>query len=425
MPPEAAAEALVTTGASGLTRFANSFIHQNVSQEGATVKLRVEVEGRVSSATTNAIDPEALARWAATAVEAARLQPVDADWPGLGGPVPVPGVHHFDEETALATPERRAQMVAEFIAGGERAAGYLLTQSDEVVYANSTGHFARGRSTRASLDGIHQTPTSAGSGHATASRLADIDAVAVGEIAFDRARRSTDPFDLKPGHYQVVLAPECVATICIFLGVYGFNAKYHQEGQSGIHPGEEQFHPSVDIYDDVTDPRALGVGFDLEGTPGRRLDLVRRGVSSALAHDRRTAAKAGVASTGHSTPFPYRFGPVPINLFFGGGTSRVDDLIGAIERGLYVSTFNYCRVLDSKSAVVTGLTRNGTFMIENGRLTGAVTNLRFTQSFVTALQGVEGIGDDARLADSEFGPGYVHAPSLHLAAWNFTGGATG
>ena len=114
-------------------------------------------------------------------------------------------------------------------------------------------------------------------------------------------------------------------------------------------------------------------------------------------------------------------------MFLEEGETSVEEMIASVERGLYVSTFNYCRVLDPKALTVTGLTRNGTFMIENGRITGAVTNLRFTQSFVDALsQGrVHTIGNDARFADSEFGPGMLYVPSLHLESWNFTGGASG
>ena len=121
------------------------------------------------------------------------------------------------------------------------------------------------------------------------------------------------------------------------------------------------------------------------------------------------------------------FGPVPFNLFIDRGDKTQEELIGEVERGIYVSTFNYCRILDPKSMVVTGLTRNGTFMIENGEITGAVSNLRFTQSFVEALASgkVKGKGSDARFADSEFGAGFVYAPSLRLESWNFTGGAEG
>ena len=121
------------------------------------------------------------------------------------------------------------------------------------------------------------------------------------------------------------------------------------------------------------------------------------------------------------------WGPFAINMFIGGGDSSVDELVAGVNRGIYVSTFNYCRVLDPKSLVVTGLTRNGTFMIENGKITDPVTNMRFTQSFVDALAPgkVEGLGSDARYADSEFGPLLVHTPSLQLGSWNFTGGAEG
>lgn len=419
------AEVVVSIGRSGLTRFANSFIHQNIAQDSVTVSLRVEVDGRVSSSTATATDSDAIARLAEATVASARVQPVDEDWPGLSDPASAPDVDHYDEATATAVPEVRAEMVAGFIADGERAAGYADSEGMTVVYANTAGHSLEGRYSRATLDGIHQTPTSAGSGHATSVRIGDLDAAATGTMALDRARRSIDAFDPKPGEYEVVLSPECVATITVFLALYGFNAKAHQEGQSCIRPGEKQFHERVSIFDDVTNPRALGVAFDVEGTPKRPVELVSDGVSVALAHDRRTARKEGIASTGHAIPGSAQIGPAPTNLFFAGGSESVDDLIASTERGLYVSTFNYCRVLEPKSLVVTGLTRNGTFMIENGRITGAVTNLRFTQPFVAALEAVEGIGNDARFADSEFGSGLVHAPSLRLASWNFTGGASG
>jgi predicted Zn-dependent protease len=169
------------------------------------------------------------------------------------------------------------------------------------------------------------------------------------------------------------------------------------------------------------------VAFDAEGTAKHPMHLVTSGVTSGLAHDRRTAAKTGEASTGHAVPGSEVFGPIPTNVFVGGSSDSVDDLVGSVERGIYVATFNYCRVLDPKTLAVTGLTRNGTFMIENGAITGAVTNMRFTQSFVNALGpgSVLGLGDDARLADSEFGPGMVSAPTVRLASWHFTGGAEG
>jgi predicted Zn-dependent protease len=252
--------------------------------------------------------------------------------------------------------------------------------------------------------------------------------MAVGGLAAERARRGTSPGEMSPGEYEVVLGPEAVATIAIFLALYGFNAKQVQEGQSFVSVGEQQFDPAFSLVDDGTDPRAMRVGFDTEGTPKQRLDLVRAGTTAAIAYDRRQAAKAGVESTGHALSFFGEYwGPIPIDLFVAPGERPVEDLIAGVEHGLYVSTFNYVRALDPRTTVVTGLTRNGTFLIEGGELGGAVKDLRFTQSLVGALAPgrVLGVGSDARFADSEFGPSFVHAPSLGLAGWRFTGGAEG
>ncbi len=423
----AEAEIVVSGGVSALTRFANSFIHQNVAEDGYAVSLRVAVDGRVNAATTTSLDN--LDGFVDDTIEIASLQRVDENWPGLTPPLDVTDPKHYDEATAEATPADRAEKVADFVAAGPdmRAAGFCETMGHNVAFVNTAGHRAFGRYTRATIDGIQQTDASAGSGHATSKHFGDLDGGAVGALAADRAQRGLDAFDLKPGEYEVVLAPECVGTIGIFLAYYGFNGKQHAEGQSFVEVGEKQFDASINFFDDANDPRSLGVGFDAEGTPRQRLELVTNGVTKGVAHDRRTAKKAGFHSTGHGDPGSEQWGPMPTHLFLAEGDKSIDDMIGSVERGLYVSTFNYCRVLDPKTLAVTGLTRNGTFMIENGKITGAVTNLRFTQSFVDALaQGrVHAIGNDARFADSEFGAGFTHVPSLHLESWNFTGGAAG
>ncbi len=429
-------EVTITGGTHALTRFANSFIHQNVGEEGDSLSIRLAVGGRVVSATTTSLDPEALAVFVDAAIARTALQPVDPDWPGLAEPVALePAGHdaarvdHYDEATGAATPADRAALVADFVAAGEgmSAAGFCETGGIEITFANSNGVRLQDRFTRALLDGIHQTATSAGSGHAASGRIADLDGAAIGAIAARRAVDSAATVDVAPGGYEVVLSPECVATIGIFLAYYGFNAKAHQEGQSFVELGVAQFDGKIELVDDVTDPRAMAAGFDTEGTLRTPLTLIAGGVTSALAHDRRTARRAGLASTGHAVPGSEVHGPFPSSMFLAPGDHTVDELIADVERGLYVATFNYCRVLDPKSMVVTGLTRNGTFLIENGQITGAVSGLRFTQSFVEALGPgqVLGVGNDARFADSEFGAGFLHVPSMRLASWNITGGAAG
>jgi predicted Zn-dependent protease len=423
------AEVNVEVGTTSLTRFANSFIHQNVSEDVEEVMLKVAVGGKVATATTTGTTAPALVRFVESTISSAEAQPVDDGWPGVGGPVETATVDHWDEGTASADPMIRAEAVKAFIDAGDGllAAGYCQTESRHRAYGDTAGRTAYGRYTTAVVDGIHQIGFSAGSGHAGGVALSDIDPGAVGSLAAQRAADGVDAHDAEPGEYQVVLSPECVATITIFLSEYGFNGKTAEEGMSFAELGEQQFDDTLSIWDGPTDPGALFVPFDVEGTSKRRLDLIEAGVTTSLLHTRRTAQRAGTASTGHALPGADMWGPSASNLVVGGGTTSLADLIADVERGIYVSTFNYCRVLDPKTLVVTGLTRNGTFMIENGRITVPVTNMRFTQSFVEALgpDKVQGIGDDSRLADCEFDPLLVRAPSLQLAGWNFTGGAEG
>ena len=421
----AEAEVVASEGNLALTRFANSFIHQNVAELGEAIALRVAVDGRVASTRTTTTSAESLAAFVEVALETAQLQPVDAEWPGLAPPAPTANVEHADDATYDATPGARAELVRAFVDAGNGllAAGYCQTEGRTEAFVNSAGQSVSGRHTSA----IHQTGTSAGTAHAASVAIGDLDGASVGELAARRAIDSAAPFDTKPGEYEVVLSPEAVATVAVFLGFYGFNGKMLSEGQSFVALGERQFDEQFQMWDDVTDPRALGVPFDTEGTPKSHLDLVVDGTTRGVAHNRKTAKKAGVESTGNNVTGSESWGPIPTNVFVGGGDQSVDELIAGVERGIYVSAFNYCRILDPKTMVVTGLTRNGTFMIENGRIADAVTNMRFTQPFVDALgKGrILGIGDDARFADSEFAPGIMYVPTMRLASWNFTGGAEG
>jgi predicted Zn-dependent protease len=301
--------------------------------------------------------------------------------------------------------------------------------SFEDAYGNTSGRFVKGRLTRVVLDGIHQTTESAGSGHSTGISLDSVDAAGAGRLAADRARRGTGAFDAKPGRYEVILAPEAMATIAEFLTSYGFSGKNVNEGRSFVAIGDSPFDRTVSLIDDVADVRAIGLPFDGEGTPRSTVKLIDAGVNAAVLHDRTTGKKAQAASTGHAPVADESWGNKPDarNLFFAEGSRSEPDLIAAVEQGIYVSTFNYCRVLDPKTIVVTGLTRNGTFMIENGVITGPVTNLRFTQSFVEALGPgkINAIGSNGRFAAGEENSGTVYTPSFHLASWNFTGGAAG
>lgn len=418
------AEAMVTVahGVESLTRFANSTIHQNVEEEGCSVLVKAVTEGRSAGASTTRTDDDGLRGLVDRVVEAARVRPPDPYWPGLAPPAPVALAEHYDERTAAATPADRAEVVRAFVEAGEglEAAGYCSTEAVTVAFANSAGQRAQARHSAATIDGIHRRDGSDGTAQQTSRSLRDLDGGAAGRLAAGKAQAGRDAADAEPGSYEVVLEPTCLANMLQFLAYAGFNAKPFSEGTSFVHLGEQQFDPTVRIWDDALDERTLGLPFDSEGTPKRRVELVREGVTLSLVHDRRTAGQAGTKSTGHASGSE-SFGALPANLFFGHGEGSPEELIASVERGLLVSDFWYTRILDPKTQVVTGLTRNGLFRIESGRIAGAVRNLRFTQSFVAGLGPghVLGIGNDGRLV------GRMHVPTVRLASWNFTGGAKG
>jgi predicted Zn-dependent protease len=423
------AEVVVQTGTSALTRFANSAIHQNVAEDIEHVALRIALDGRVAATSLDGVaDDAALARLVEGVFAAAAVSPIDDAWPGLAPREDVPAVDHWDDATATAEPDDRAQGVAGFVAaaGGLVTAGALSTEALHTTFANSAGQAVAGRATVATLDGIARTPTSDGVARSSFVALADVDARAAGALAAAKARTAADPTDLEPGRYEVVIEPSCVANILAFLVGYGFGGRAVEEGRSFLRLGDGQLDPAITIRQDAGHPRMSGLGFDAEGTPRRAFDLVRNGVSRGILRDRRTAAKAGVAGTGNAALGANPWGAVPASLVVDPGGTPAADLVRGVARGILVSDFWYTRVLDPRTLVVTGLTRNGAWLVEDGWIVRPVRNLRFTQSYAEALApgAVRAVGSDLALFPDDDGSAAL-VPSLHLASWNFTGGAKG
>lgn len=445
--PGAEAEVVVTRADLALTRFANSFIHQNVAESGTTVRLRLHADGRTAAGSGSLVDPDGLTALVERTLAAARLCPPDPAWPGLTPPAPVPSGAGVDEATAAASPDERAARVRAFVdaVDGLEAAGYCRTAYRSGAFANSAGHSAVGRAAEAAMDGIARTGGADGVARQCADRLADLDGGALGARAAAKARAAADPVELPPGRYEVVLEPAAVADLLQNLAWYGFNGKRYAERQSFAQPGAAQFDPAVTLLDDPL--HASGLPYDLEGTPRRALPLVEAGTTRAVAHDRRSGAEAGTGSTGHGMVGASTFGPLPHNLrllptgaptevvagqLSAGVTGAVADpdtaaLVAGMARGLLVSDFWYTRVLDPKQLVVTGLTRNGVWLVEDGVPTRAVRDFRFTESYPRALGPgrVLGLGRAPVRQPDRMDGSWWEAPALRLASWNFTGGASG
>ena len=425
----AEAEVTVRRGQEALTRFATSFIHQNVAADVNHLLIRVSLDGR--NATTSfdgPADDERLGPVVDDLLDAARIRPPDPDWPGLAPQAPAPLVDHYDEATAAATPDERARLVADFVAaaGGLETAGFCSTAGVHVAFANSIGQRLTGRATVAELDGICRTPTADGSARRASVAVQALDGAEIGARAATKARAASEPSDLEPGRYEVVLEPRCVADMLSFLASYGFNGKAVEEGRSFASLGTAQFDPSLSLRDDVTNPATMGIPFDIEGTPKLPRDLVRNGTTVGLLHTRRSARRMNAESTGHAVEGGAAWGVVGGNLVLESLAASDSDLVASVERGVLVTDFQYTRILDPRTQVVTGLTRNGVWLIEDGRLVRSITNLRFTQSFLEALApgAVLGASRERALVREGWDSAYV-VPSLRLASWNFTGGAKG
>jgi predicted Zn-dependent protease len=437
--PAAEVEVLAERERAGLTRFANSYIHQNVAEESARVMLRIHRDGRTATANPSRIDDDGLRALVERVGAAAGLLPADPLWPGLAPPAPLAGDGPVDPETVGATPAARAERVAAFVAAAEGlvTAGYCGTTHVESDFVNSAGQRLTGAYTEAAFDGVARATTGPAQADGVArlagSRLADIDGAALGARAAGKARASVDASYLPPGEYEVVMEPEAVGDVLAALALYCFNGKAFAERQAFAKPGEAQFDPALSLVDD---PATGGRPFDTEGTPKDRLDLVRDGVTSAVTHSRRTAGEVGAASTGHASPASDMFGPFATHLTIDAGqadgagdlAADVAALVSQVRRGLLVTDIWYTRVLDPRPLIMTGLTRNGVWRIEDGEVTGPVRNLRFTQAYPQALGPghVLGIGRYAAIQPTHgFGYQSYRAPALRLASWRFTGGAEG
>jgi predicted Zn-dependent protease len=419
------AEALVMRTDSALTRFANNEIHQNVAEEDTVVNLRFVDGQRVGVTSGNGTDDEALARLCSAASAIARLQPEDSGFTSLPGPTPTPLVAGaWSEATANASPEARADAVAAIVAAakaeGVLAFGLCRTASEEISVVNSLGIAVSEPRSSSQLLTVTMGPDG-GTGYAerNAVDISRLDAAAVGREAARTARDMADPVELPPGDYPVVLEPYAVVDIVDMLGYLGFSALAVQEERSFFEPGRRIGSPLVTLVDDASDDAGTPASFDYEGVPTRRVTLLEAGVCREVVHDAQTAARAGVASTGHGLPAPNPWGPFPLHMVMAAGATPRDELVAGLERGLLVTRFHYTNVVHPKQAVITGMTRDGLFLVEDGRIRAPVRNLRFTQSYLDALDRVEAVSAERLAVEGFLGTAVV--PALRIGSFSFTG----
>ena len=414
------AEVIIWSQDTALTRFADSVIHQNVAEVNAMVSVRAVVGKRIGVARGNQLGADDVPAVARRALDLARVAAPDEKFVSLPGPESYPTVQTYSDATAASTPELRAEAIRSVVAVAEghgcRASGSLAADKSEIAIGNSLGIRAYTPATDASFITVAADDESSGYAEWRGTDIAQLNAARLAEIAARRCVDGRGAEPIEPGEYTVVLEPLAVGDMLSMLAYMGMGAMAFQEGRSFMSGriGEKLAGDNITIWDDATDPRQRAVPFDWEGAAKRKVTIIENGFARGPVYDSYTAHKEGKKSTGHGFPAPNTWGPAPMHLFLGSGDATVEEMIASTGRGLLVTRFHYTNIVHEKQTLFTGMTRDGTFVIENGKVARPVKNLRFTQSILGALSDVEMIGRAGQLTE------YAYVPALKIGKFAFT-----
>jgi len=416
-------EVEILAGADALTRFANNVIHQNVAERTIAVSVRTVFDGRTARATTNKTDEDGLRRVIAASGELARSQPKDPDLLPMPRAQKYSKVDRYFDDTASATPAYRAKAVADVCAltakNRQTAAGIFATGASAMLLANSAGLRAAYRQTHAEFSITILEPDSSGWGKAGDPDLRHVNPLELAAEASGKAEHSRRPREVEPGRWTVILEPAAVLDLVGFL-FYDFagTAVLDQRSCFNNRMGKKVMGENITLHDDVTHPLQSGPAFDGEGFPRQKVLLVDRGVPRNLVYSRATAKKMKARPTGHGFPLPNQDGEAPVNLVFAGGKTSVEEMVASTGRGILVTRLWYIREVDPYEKVLTGMTRDGTFLVEGGRVVAGLRNFRFNQGLLEMLSNVEQLGPAVRAAGEESFEMVV--PSMKVNGFHFT-----
>ena len=427
------ADAVVLSERSGLARFASSEVHQPTLIENCVVTLRVVRDGKIGTAATNKVDAGSLRALAQRAGEAADSAVEEEGFPGLPEPQTYPEVEGYDEAVASLGPDDQARYARAAIdASPLDVYGFFTSGVTEIAIASTTGLEGYQAMTDATTLVLAAQERASGYATQTAWSAAQIEPAAVAAEATETAERTQDAQQIEPAPYRAVLEPYAVADLISYFALDSFGANGLLDGRSYLagRIGETIVDEKITISDDALDARNLPKKFDFEGVPKQRVPLIENGVARGVVWDRIAAARAGDGhrSTGHAPPHAARyFGPYPFALEMDGGTvSTTEELCELVGDGIYVTRLHYLGVVDPREGVITGMTRDGTFRIRDGKIAEPLVNLRFTGSVPQMLADVPGLSSEQQLVNiSDFyGERYPVAalmPAIATARFNITG----
>lgn len=414
----------------GLTRYANSAIHQNVYETNQKICFRTVSEKRIGIASTNSLEPADLKRALDNSLEIAMNQPENSHFPGLPKPAKYRQLRTYDEKTAKFGPRDRAMAVKKVIAAASKkgftAAGAFSSGAGEIAVLNSKGVRSYQPITSASINLIVMSPTSSGYASGLSRRIDKIDFKKVAATAVAKCDLAQNPQPIEPGDYTVLLEPAAVASLMEWMSYIGFDPKTFHEQTSFLSGkiGQKITSNLISVYDDAYDHSSVAFPFDFEGVPKKKVFLINKGVAKGVVYDSLWAARFKTKSTGHALfPGESGTGALPLNLGVAPGQTPRAKLMEQVKKGVLITRFHYINgYIDPPHAVMTGMTRDGTFLIEKGKIRCGLKNMRFTDGMLRAFGSAIAVSKETELVESWWTSiGCIKAPAILLRSFKFTG----
>lgn len=419
-------EIVIGGGKNALTRFANNGIHQNVMQKDYSLTVKATFGKKSGIAKSNLFSGENLMKTVERACAIARHSDEDPDFlPPVGPQEYRPMEDAYVEDTIDCTPQMRADMVARAVDRSKKkgfiASGTVVTGDHMVFVANSAGLQAYHSWTNSSFT---LTITNPEDGTAWAenvkSDVADLDIDNLSEKAVRIASLNRRPITIDQGEYDVLVEPDAVSNMVMFLAFLGFSAQDYVEGRSFLRDklGTKVTGENFSVRDDAYDPAAPGIPFDYDGIPRLALPLIENGVAKNLVHDRRTAVKMNTNSTGHATHLASTWGPITSNLIVPGGTVPRDEMLKTLGNGLYICNFFYDNVVDPMKTRITGMTRDGFFVVKNGEIVDAIGRMRYNISLIDVFSRITAMSKETKTFERSIAN--ITVPSMIMKGFRLT-----
>ncbi len=408
-----------------LTRFSGNQITQNVEMSSFPFTLRIKHKGKIGTVSGSSLDKNAINGYLEKAMEIAANSSKHKTFALNAKRYKYGNINNNFKSTETAGPDKKAEIVKTAInickKSKMEAAGILSNDKTFMTVATSKGAYAHHEGTTGVFSITAMGKNSSGWAEVTDADFNNIDAIGATETAVKKALKGKNPKSIKAGKYTVILEPAAVADLASFLSYSVFNTQAYIEGRSVLagKMGKKICGSNISVYDDPYIENGLGIPFDFEAYPRKAVTLIDKGKFVGLVTDNKSAKTLKLKNTGHSLGPDDTWGPIPLNLSIKPGTSTIEDMIKTTKNGILVTQFHYVNIINPMTTTITGMTRNGTFLVKNGKIAGGVKNFRFTQSILEALSNVVLIGDKSIVQSGGFWGGF-HVPAMKIDNFNFS-----